>query len=96
MRKRRMGLETPCSARAGHDIEIIHLDPVRCCAGMVATWHQNHIMIGGRHGFIKALVIREHPLDTKAIGWVEAVVIGFFQIGQIWVVIFVMTMRRVG
>ena len=63
---------------------------------MMATRHQNHIVIFDRHGFIQSAVFGINALDGKALGGVQAMLIGFFQIGHAWKIILVMAVAGIG
>lgn len=95
MRKGWMRLEAPCPPWASHNVEVIHLYPMRGRARMMPPWNQNDIMIRRSQGFIKAQVIRKNPLNAKAIGRIQPVIICLFEIGQCGIVIFVMAVGRV-
>lgn len=81
--------KAPFAQRPRHDIEVIHIKPIRRPAGMVTAWHTDNIAVAYRHGLIKAAVIGIDPLNAKAIGGVQSVVIGFFQIGDSGKIIFI-------
>lgn len=68
---------------------------MRRTAGVVPPGNKNHVMISGRHRYIKTEIICENPLNTEGINRVEAVEIGFFQIGDSREIVFIMAMRRV-
>ena len=62
-----MVLEPPFAQRSCRNIQIIGLITIGHAAGMMAFWHQNHIMILRRHGFIQAAILGENPLMDIAL-----------------------------
>lgn len=48
-------------------------------AGVIALGHHDDVVAFHRHGFIELAVIGVNALKGKALGRVEAVVVGFFQ-----------------
>ena len=74
-------LEPPRAARPGHDVEVIHLVPVKGGTRVIPLWHQNQIPVLDGHGLVKAAVVGIDPLDAKAGVGIDPVIIGFLQIG---------------
>ena len=84
--------EAPFPQRTGHHVEIIHLETVGRAARVVPARDKDNVAVGHSHRFIQQAVIGIDPLHPKARGWIQAVIIGLFQISDAWVVVFVMAM----
>ena len=63
---------------------------------MVSAGDKDNVPIGHGHGFIQKAVICVNPLETKPVGWVEPVIVGFFQIGNAREIIFVVAVAWIG
>ena len=62
----------------------------------MAARRQYDIAVRNRHRFVRRLVFGENPLNAESLRGVEAVVIGFFQMGHIGKAVLVMPVRRTG
>lgn len=91
----RRGNKTPFAQWSSHDVEIVHLEPIGCAAGVVAARNADDVAIGDSHCFIQLQVISVNALDAKASRRVQAVVICLFQIGYPGVVVLVMAMAGI-
>ena len=89
-------VEFPGPPGPSHDVEVVQLIAMDRRAGVIAPGHQGHIAIFHRHGFIELAVIGVNPLEGKALGWVDPVIIGLFQSRLVGQFVFVMLVGRIG
>ena len=67
--------EPPFTQGAGHHVEVVHLVPVGRSTGVMTLWHEDDVTIGNRHRLVQSTILGIDPLDAKALGRVEAVII---------------------
>jgi len=63
---------------------------------MVAARDADDVAVLDRHGFVERGVVGIDALDAEAVGGIQAVVIGFLQIGDAGEVVLVMAVAGVG
>ena len=90
------GDEAPVAARAGHDVEVVHLEAVGRAAGMVAARDEGDVAVADRHGLVEEAVVGVDALDAEAVLRVQAVVVGLLEVGDPREVVLVVAVRGIG
>lgn len=76
-------MEYPLSLWPGHHVEVVKVVTVGSSYWVIAFRHHHNIPIFDAHGFIETSVVCVHALKRKTLWWVEAMVVGFFQLGLV-------------
>lgn len=90
----RIGEETPVAARAGQDVQVVKLEPVRRAAGVMAARDANHIAIADRHRLAERTILGTDPRHGPALCRVQPVIICLFELGDAGEVALVVAITR--
>jgi hypothetical protein len=89
-------VEFPGAHGAGHDVEVVEVVAVDGGAGVVAFWDHGDVAVFDGHRFVELAIVGVDALKGEALGWVEAVVIGFLKLGFVGQVVLVVLVAGIG
>jgi hypothetical protein len=78
-----------------HDIEVIGLVAMRDHDGMITTRHQDNVSVLDSHRLIDIARVAIDALEYEALGWVDAMVIGFLKQAFCGDVVYVVLVWRI-
>src|SRR6266849_790744 len=88
-----VNLVIPRPVGASHNVEIVEFAPRNCSYHVISLWNEYEIAIMHGDRLIK-LPRSIHPLDGASVGWLNVMVIRFFEICFIWRIFCIMLMWR--
>src|SRR5271170_1331097 len=88
--------EAPLPQRTCHDVQVVHLEPMRRAGGMMAPGDKHDIAVPDSHRLIQRYVIGVDPLDAKPVARIQAVIVGFLQVGDPGKIVLVVPVARIG
>src|SRR5271166_1999679 len=67
--------EAPLPQGTCHDVQVVHLEPIRRAAWVVTPRHKHDVAVPHRHRLIERSVVGVDPLDAETVTWIQPVIV---------------------